>query len=278
MTDMKPLHPSHSINEVIFALQFGANFPESSLRAVGDTHERLKDELPKREDLTALGLEIKNNQIVQPRPLGQSLSGVRFSHYRSDGTADWLVRVEHNFVAVSCLAYDRWKKVWPRAEQYLHLLAPMLASPTCPVTGVGLQYVDRFIFSGEPETYSAANLFRHECSLLPPSIYSKGPLWHVHQGCFDQRNDDFRILNKLNINAAQAEGEHQTNIDQQLTWFFGRPLTGAAPLFDNGSHRNLSAIMNHLHQTNKKTLQSLLKDSMLEAIGLAEESKQDDTA
>lgn len=273
MTKVKPIHPEHSVVEVAFALQFSSRLDEAQLRSVSEMEGRLKDFLPKKEEATAIDFEIRNNEI-SPSRHSQTLAEVKFSHYASDGTADWLMRVNRNLITVSCFAYERWHTVWPEAKRLLSMVGSALVSPTTPIGAISLQYIDRFLYLGDQRDYSAGELFNLSSPYLTPKSLEAGPYWHIHQGWFDATphtltERESRLLNRLNINAAAAEGEHQTTIDHFMSWQFRDAVSKRSAIFED-PEQLLEKSMAHLHDNNKATLRRLLSDDVLAQIGLAE--------
>lgn len=267
----RPVNQDHSINEVVFALQFAEDLSEDQLQTL---RERGVEGLPKIEAKRGYAFEIRDEEIPTPSKAPE-LAEVLFSHYQSNGISDWRLRITRHFVSLSCFTYTRWHEVWPEALRTLRSIADTLITPQTPLKVIGLQYVDQFIYEGGGDDYRPDDIFRTESPYLTTKAIESGPLWHVHQGWFCkpysetgyQLLKDGRLLNRLNINATQLEAYHQTSISHQMAFEFKSGVPKVDAVFDDDPSI-VTVLMDYLHKDNKEVLQNLLSQSIQDQISL----------
>ncbi len=269
----RPTEQDHSLNEVVFALQFAQDLSEDQLQTLlaGGV-----DGLPHKESRKSYAFEMRDEEI-QTSKATPEVTEVRLSHPLDDGTADWRLRVTRSFASLSCFCYSRWSEVWPRAREILQSAAEILVTPETPLQVIGLQYVDQFIRETDAEDYRSADLFQENSPFLTQQVIQTGPLWHLHQGWFQdpsastpqEPSNPSRILHRLNINASQLDSYHHTSISHQMALEFeaGVPTTNALV---EGDPALLDRVMDELRAANRTALEGLLSASVQTRMSLAE--------
>lgn len=268
-----PTEQDHSLDEVVFALQFAQELSEDQLQTLlaGGV-----EGLPHKETRKSYAFEMRDEEIQTSKAVPE-VTEVRLSHQLDDGAADWRLRVTRSFASLSCFCYTRWSAVWPRAREILQSVAEILVTPETPLQVVGLQYVDQFIREMGAEDYRSADLFQENSPFLSQQVIQAGPLWHLHQGWFQDPSvssprepaNHSRILHRLNINASQLESYHHTSISHQMASEFeaGVPTTNA--LFE-GNPALLDRVADELRAENTAVLERLLNVSIQAQIALDE--------
>jgi len=265
----RALNERHAIHEVVFVVTFQKAFESGQVGAVMAAHEGWRELLPNMNPLMlqALAIGPKANPVLRD----QGIRGVSFERLKQDGSLQWRLLLQENFTAVNCLSYTRWVDIWPEARRLLDATATLLVKAQQPVVGVALQYIDDFIWDGPQEEYSIDQLIRQNSTYVPNSVRGKGPLWHLHQGWFDEAKfpHDGRLLERTHVDSTRQDktGTIQTRIDMTLRLDFREPIQSRDALF-GGERPKVEEIFSRLHTLNKDTLRAYITDEMAEKIEL----------
>jgi uncharacterized protein (TIGR04255 family) len=270
----RPLYDRHAIKEVVFALTLKRQFEPEEVKAVMEAHERWREELPKISPTTAHRVVFGNTPLppdVEPyEQLG--IAGVLFEALKRDGSLDWRLRLEQNWIAVNCLSYTRWADIWPTAKNLLDQVCAIVVNPKLPVVGAALQYIDEFVWEGDIGGYTVADLLRDDSELLPGSIRTKGALWHVHQGWFQYEDLSVpgRCLHKVHIDGVERDGKYVTRIDTTLRHDLADELTSYTAVFgSNGKRAPIDSVFGEMHDESKRLMASFITEEMAERIDLS---------
>jgi uncharacterized protein (TIGR04255 family) len=275
-----PINSAHAIVEVVMFVQFVPDFGESTIRKLVGVEHDLKDELPKVNPIQKFAFSMfpeHGSQIVQQQPIGIEMQSIG-----RDGSLEWMLRTTENTIAVHCLDYSRWDKVWQQAKGYLDKTFRHLEGSESFIASVGLKYIDRFLYDEEPEQASLSTLFRPDTNLVFKRAFLSGPLWHCHSGWFEDLNvrGGMKYLNQLNIDATL------TNIygNRRLVITVDHNAVAQVPqdksslsivMKKNGSEGLLlDEIMGELHQRNKTMMSELLSKQMAKRINLRAKSEE----
>jgi hypothetical protein len=125
---------------------------------------------------------------------------------------------------------------------------------------VALQTVDRFMDS--TETYQISGVLNPDSRFLTKQALESGSLWHIHQGWFEENNQDQRCLNVLNLSTNDTPDGVSTTIDHNAQMIFnsGKSVTHL--------ESELADIFEALHNKNKDIVRELLSDEQKGRIGL----------
>lgn len=255
------LEPSHSLQEVIFSLQLKENMSEQAVSRLASLKDVLKDDLPIFEEVRDMTIEMKGGQIITQSPTNV-LVGVTFSHLQENGTPDWRVRAERDYIRVSCMEYKNWGKTWAIARKYLETIVEQVVDDVHPIKTVSLQYVNLFQY-GDSKSYKWSEIFRADSPYLTEKIKNSGVLWHLFQGWVE--NDAILksgCLNNLNLAAS-------IKIKEQLTTV---SLLRQAQR-ENQKLGDIDRVVNQLHVDIKRILLDVLEPKLAERIGLANEER-----
>lgn len=271
---VRPFTSNHSIHEVAFVINFARPLSESDLNRLKETGHQFESELPKVEEQQAVGFRVNVNpeeNKVEQAPT--KLASLAFKSFDAKGELKWALRADANFLAVNCLDYSGgWSKVWPKVKRYLSAIIPVLVTSENPIISLTLQYIDKFIYEGNPETYQASTIFDISSKYLSKQVTESGPYWHLHQGWFVDLSvvPQSRILNQLNMTAAMSDQEHYTTIDHSIIVQFKNPLSNAKSLFEReiSGTPGIDYYYNKLHIENKDVLRKLLNEERIREIKL----------
>jgi hypothetical protein len=192
-------------------------------------------------------------------------AGVDFDRIMPNGAIGWRARCDADNIFINCLDYSRWGEVWPSARGLMNdILAAGLASPQALV-GVTLQYVDMFNWNGDISSYSSDQLLQSGSDFIPPNIMKQGPVWHLHQGWFEDGGGDIpgRLLNRVHFDSIEDKGL-KVKLDTVLRKDFATPFVFRQ--LEGGD--NIDVLFDWMHEKNKMLLRSVLAGEVLDAIGL----------
>jgi uncharacterized protein (TIGR04255 family) len=281
-TKFEPINQRHAIVETVFFCEFDPPLAppviERLISLEFDTF--LMSELPNFNKIQGFGIELQLNKDVgqsSTQVLNQQNIGFERKRVGDDGQAEWVLRVLADSITVHCLDYTEWDTIWPTAESLLHAVIDKIGATESSVSGLGLKYVDRFIFEGDDNGYHIDLLFNPKSDLITPKSFQAGQRWHSHSGWFEETIPgfkDYECLNQLNIDSAFVQFaasnkqkllttiEHTAairGVSEELPSFAGTSKDEKTPL---------NALMNYLHDANKAVLARLLTEQMSQRISL----------
>ena len=265
----RPLGDRHAIQEVVFILNFARPIDGQEMDRFFESHERWKADLPKAERPQFIQLFIGAgvpNRIPPPVP-PTAIAPAVFQSFRRDGTLEWQMQANQNWLAVNCLSYTRWDAVSKQACGLLTRALDSFQSDNLPIVATTLQYIDTFLWEGDLSKYDCGQLLNRNSKLLPKEFSPYGPAWHFHSGAFDLgegAETGRRLMRRVHIDS-QIEGETSTTrMDISLTSDF---LDGAGGL-KSMSFADSSTELESLHIDNKNILSEIISSDMQNRIAL----------
>lgn len=259
MTKPVPINSLNAIEASAIALLFDRQFtPEEDVQ-LQRLEAELKEDFPSFSRNTLVQARIEKDKLIEH---SSQQMGVTLQHFNADGKPTRVLQIQDNQLVISCFAYDRWEQVWGRAQKYLKAATACLNLAELGVTGLGLQYVDKFT---QPiaSDYNISDVFNKDSKYLTANSALVGKFWHVHQGWFVPVEETRRILNVLNVGTQELGGNLFTIIDHTSTLQLRNPVP-ADQFLGNG----FSEIVNQLHIDNKEIIKALLNAKQLSAIGM----------
>ena len=146
------------------------------------------------------------------------------------------------------------------------------------LSGVGLKYVDRFIYDGNETEYNASGLINGLSAYVTKHSLHAGWQWHTHSGWFDQNIIPAfpPVLTQVNVDAFLMNQDnsqiHVTNIDMTHVM---RGLTGEqTQSFDTAFREGatIPTLLEKLHLLNKRVLNEIITPEMSKLIKLTSEA------
>ncbi|MFN3547181.1 MAG: TIGR04255 family protein [Mesorhizobium sp.] len=262
----EPKSKTHAIVEVVFGLRFAKPFEAQLLEKVVASHDEWRDQFPRVT--RGVGFQF---HLGQEPVLGLPLppASVAFERLRPDGTADWKLRLEGDRVLLNCLDYSRWSEIWPAASRYLFKVAWLATNGDNPVVAALLQYVDVFEWTGDRNSYDAAELLKKGAA-IPATILNKGPFWHLHQGWFrsEPRLPASRLLERVHLDAVEDDRTKRPIV--RLDTYLDVTLDAPMVLVGMGQTENaaLASLFSVLHDLDKELMLSVLSTKAAKRIKL----------
>lgn len=254
----------HAINNVLIVFEFSAPLHPQAferLRAGGDLHAALKDELPRFVEQQQMMLNFSVGP-GQPTPQGVSLpgvmgiGGVSFSRVRPDGEPAISINIETNALLIVCGVYERWAKISEEVQKYLAILTPWLSG--IKTSSIVLQYLDKFkVTYEEQRLFPLDELLNRESIYIPSNFRSIAEAFHSHHGFFDRPKFKLpgKILVNVNLNVNAAGSSYDVDIATMHKYVLAEGMDLVA-----GSSINpvIGETLQYLHDESKTVFGDLL--------------------
>ncbi len=255
-----PIGEKNAIDSASFIVVFDRPFESNVIESLRGLQQLLKDDYPHFESTKAMEVRFEGGEVSQQ--IGVA-SGCVLQNFRLDARPSWVLRVEGNAIAVSCMDYGRWSDVSSKAITHIAKTLSLVNHDTNLVTSLVLQVIDRFVPT-DAENYHIGQVFNTESRYLTQQVSDAGELWHVYQGWFEEKPSlSGRLLHALNLSTNRSETGIATSIDHATHLQF-QPAKMANDLDGHYLHRTFDA----LHECNKALIRNLLAENQLKKIGL----------
>lgn len=270
-----PYSDSNAVQEAAIRVHFHGQFdPQQIESARGRIKAHYQDELPNSQEMFVTGINI--NMVGQDTPKAvpdgiHRLAGFEFSKPKSDGGHARLLRFSEETLLSSFLKYPGWKETLRDSLGYIKAVLSSIPMEGTPVVAFGLRYVDRFTFEGSIDAPRADMLFAEDSKFLAAHCFDAGPLWHCHSGWFDDggAGTEACTLNQLKVSSGIVDQSSTAIVDHDATWQLQYPRQSLeAVLSPPDGEIGFEDALNHLHEKNKEILGNLLRQDMLEKIGM----------
>jgi uncharacterized protein (TIGR04255 family) len=272
----RPVNDAHAILEAVIYFEFSPSLTSDVLTRFEPLREELKADFPESNTLTTTQVTIDTHteaKTIEQSPGGLELRSVESSRLK------WLVRIAPHGISIHCLDYSRWDSVWEKAQQTLQRVFGKLGPSGSVLSGIGLKYVDRFVYEGSEEDFDAKMLIKDSSPYITPKSLNAGMQWHTHSGWFQSMDNGFPpVLTQLNIDAVILRQDnipvHFTTIDQT---HIVRPLKAEdVPSLTKALQpdSSVSRLLLDLHTLNKEILADVLTPAMCKRINLRVEPKK----
>lgn len=268
----KPINEAHAIAETIVFFEFEPDLTPVMPGLLG-LKEVLKDKFPRSDVTQEIRMEVgPHGSNIKHLP-----SGLQLSRFRTNGAPEWMVNIGAPAISFHCLDYSRWDPIWAEMKGYIEAVFQEMGAAPVSINAVGLKYVDRFIWSGDPTKYDAKQLFNKSSKALHGRAFESGSRWHCHSGWFDAHQELGEVLNQLNVDSGHGimDGLPAVIVSIDHTQTLRRQREGALDQFGKiaGEDVPLDGLMKELHDGNKNVLIDLLSKPMAKAINLKGSNK-----
>lgn len=278
MTDMsdqtegfEPIHSAHAIEQVAFVIQFDRPFGDDLLPKLRQAAEQFSgdDDLPGFSEVQGFSFVIGNSV---PQQSNGNLSGIVRRSVSRDGTLECELRIERNAITFLTTRYSRWSEIWERVSRYLNALLPLYFEQA-GLLAVGLNYVDKFVWSGGLENFNPRLLLKENSNYISGHIFDSKEFWHSHTGVFIRADEVTKRLLNVNIDHLdenRPEGQKRiVSITTTITDQFSQ-LGYETYVVNNNTIAMISTHMQNMHKFGKTVLGNLITQSMSERIALGE--------
>ena len=260
----EPCNENHAITEAVFAVVGLQGFTPDDRSSVKAAHsKKWQALLPSLQEEGVLNIAVAAPDAALPPP---PIAPLAFARFRADGELEWRLLLTQDALVVNCCSYTSWKEVWTVVRGLFADVAGALHSREQKMRAVSLEYVDLFR-SVDNDHYDAQDLLQKSDS-VPPGIFARGPVWHLHQGWFEDAKSPAsgQILRRMHISSTVESNRPQVRFDTShrfdlqdapdLQSLFAEPGTLVDSLFGC------------LHQSSKALLADFLTEEMAQRIDL----------
>lgn len=275
MTNVVPIAGRHAIKSVSFGLEWQEPLQVEDLTVLSALHAKVSDKLPRVQHLQELAIRVvvATTEPERAAPAKPQLAGLLFDALQPNGEPAWSLRIHKTFLAVSCHDYSRWDEIWDSARGLMAPFVPILARDR-GISVIGLQYVDQFNVTGDPDAFRARDLLREGSRLVPENVFGLDGLWHAHHGYFEQHASPtaHRRLNSVEVDVIDMNDTRLIQISTAHRAILDEPAANGARLLNNQDGGELQHYMIELHNTNKALLRDLLNEETCTRIALGGQS------
>ena len=259
----EPCNENDAITEVVFAVVGLQGFTPDDRNSVKTAHSKWQALLPSLQEEGVLNIAVAAPDATLPPP---PIAPLAFARFRANGEMEWRLLLTQDALVVNCCSYTSWKEVWTIVRDIFANVAGTLRSREQKIRSVSLEYADLFR-SVDNDHYDARDLLQ-ESDSVPSGILTHGPVWHLHQGWFEEAQSPVsgHILRRMHISSTVENNRPQVRFDTNhrfdmrdapdLQSMFVEPDTLVDSLFD------------HLHRFSKALLADFLTAEMAQRINL----------
>lgn len=265
-----PIHKAHSIEQVLFVVQMERPLNDEELSGIRQKAQQFITS----GDLPAIS---ENQGFIfmgfnpNPTPIQ---NGFVLSRILPNGTVEKELRIERNSITFRSLDYLRWDNFWTQVKTYFEQIVPVLFSTENKITGISLNVIDKFVWSGESEKCNAGSLLRSESDYLCPNIFKANDLWHNHTGAFIRVDNKTKRLLNVNVDSldeSQSNGSRRVVvIATVLTDLLNQLGYESFDLNSTNAMTEIEAKLLELHAFSKEVFGNIINEKMSKRIALIE--------
>jgi uncharacterized protein (TIGR04255 family) len=200
-------HTTNAIEAMVISAQFTQEVSQTLINRMIREVERLTTSLGMidRQNLTGFHVRISNDgPVSQPT----TLNGVQFQRRslvkNGDGAVEQALVLQFEIspggLTFQTWRYESWEKELPQALKLL-TAALNIAANSAAIASLRVEYLDRFVFEGDPNDANVSDLLKSDSKWLAPFIFDAGNLWHCHVGRFADIGEKDRKLLLVNVDA-----------------------------------------------------------------------------
>lgn len=266
-----PLHDAHAIEQVLIVLQMARPMDAESFAKVLKVVEQFSGELPGRNEIQRLVLAFGQDPSIGGQLPPSEVHGFVMSRTAPNGVVESELRLETASITFRTATYTRWQSIWDQASRYFAAVAEIYADKNA-ISTVSLNYIDKFVWSGDPAKCSPRQLLKPQSPYICPHVYGLEDLWHSHTGAFLRFDSQTKRL--LNVNVDYLHDEPITGsrrligVSTVLTDMFNQPGYDSLDLSPKDISGFLTDRMKNLHDFSKSVFADVISENMGKRIAL----------
>ena len=269
----RPVHEAHAIEHLLATIHFDRPIDDHGIRTAIELMAQFQVELPGRNEIRGMGFQIGPQGVMPLTQGGPSEVPDGLVRFLMDGRGVMVkeLRVDRQSIVFRTQAYTRWDAVWSEARGYIQALLPRLG--VANLSAYSLAYVNKFIWTGSPESAQSESLFRPDSPYVTSKSLEAKDLWHCHTGRFESNSTQVKRLEAVNLDCADEQDEagqpqRVVRISTTITDIFNQP--GFTPHQVNGEEAlpMLDRAFPELHIVLKDVFSKIVSDSVAAQIGL----------
>ena len=170
-----------------------------------------------------------------------------------------------NSMTARTTSYVRWA---PFAGQIDALMLPLVSmySDVISVSSIQLDYVDRFLWTGDWGNFEWRALLRSDGQFLAARAAEGHRLWHTHSGWFDESAEGRRLVN-VNVDLADFQRSEGSVPSVAILTLMRDEVPPAVSRY--GDAASVQACLEQLHNELKSLLGHIITEPMAERISLS---------
>lgn len=258
--NIEPLYPyagNHAVQNAIFAVEWAEPLKSDVIQSLGKLATKFRNlGLSNVEYRKTIEIKIDRpapGAAVPSQKQSEVLDAVIFTKPALLGEIPRSVTISRQGCMIAVPDYTRWAEVFNDVNTYFKIALDEI--PPRPITVVGLQYNDLFIWKDDPAELDLRDIFSAS-TFIPPSVFSQTGLWHLHHGYIlkESAPTPHSRLDNINVDMIEHFGERAIQITSSHKVTFNDPLWQP--------HQKNKQIMfdmfSYLHMINKEVLEKLL--------------------
>lgn len=261
LENLTPHAGKHAIENAVLALEWGVELTAAQLEEVRSAVKPVLKDFPREEPQQTFRVSLSPIPGAAPMPTHE-IGGYVYSRYTAEGNVPKQVQLTRTNCLFVVTAYTRWKDLIAEAGNVF--AQALSALPVgIPVSNIGLQYSDRFKWSGNPADLDLSQVFRFNSPFVASHVSECRLACHSHHGYFEDSSEPIpnRRLDNINVNIVdEAEGRtiqivssHRAALTEQLTGVVVQ--------------KHVNDIQEYLHDVHKDIIRKMLCDELLIKIG-----------
>lgn len=274
----EPLHDAHSIEQVVFAIQFDGQLDDAAFKEITDILEPITADLPKKDELFRANLTFavgnvgtSPSGVVATQPTPPVAFGKTYKSIQPDGTIGNEFTVDRNSIVFRTTLYTRWAETWLRGRKYCEVILGKYLVKV-GITAVSLNYMDKFVWNGLDFECRPTFLLHPKSKYLCPHVYETAELWHSHTGAFNRVDGKTKRL--LNVNVDHLEERKHDSLQRViaigtvLSDLMNQPGYEKFEIAEIEGNAFLDSKMQQLHDFGKVVLGEIINSDMSKRIAL----------
>jgi uncharacterized protein (TIGR04255 family) len=272
-----PLHDAHAIEQVLMVLQMAQPMDAESFKKVRKASEQFsgEDGLPGKSEIQRLVVAFGQDPSIAGQMPQAEIHGLMLSRTAPNGVIETELRIEPASITFRTTTYSRWQSIWDQANRYFQALAELYAEKNA-ISAISLNYVDKFVWSGDPAQCSPKQILKAQSPYIAPHVYGQSDLWHSHTGAFLRVDAQTKRLLNVNIDFLHEEpiaGSRKIiGISTVLTDMFNQPGYDSLALAPADASAFVANRMKSLHDYSKLVFADVISEDMGKRVALNSKS------
>lgn len=266
-----PLHDAHAIEQVLIVLQMAHPIDSESFGKVREVAKQFSGELPGKNDIQRFVMALGQEPSIGGQLPTSEFHGFVMSRTAPNGVVESELRLETTSITFRTTTYTRWQSVWDQASRYFAAVAAIYAEKNA-ISAVSLNYIDKFLWSGDPAKCLPNQLLRPQSPYICPHVYGLKDLWHSHTGAFLRFDDKTKRLLNVNVEYSHDnpinDSRRLVGISTVLTDMFNQPDYDSFDLSPEDVSGFLADRMRNLHDFSKSVFADVISDDMGKRVAL----------
>lgn len=263
-----PVQPKHAIERVRIIIQMTDMFPDKFLRKLSTDFEDKRMSLGFATKMLQEGHEVMFDTAGATQT-GEKLQLLSWECKRISAANSIieLIKVEKNSIIFETLEYSSWNNFINRFKE---VALPIIkqVSTFYDIRLMSLEYVDRFIYKGNPLNAKPDFLNKKIIQQLGEDAKNGKELWHNYRGWFESL-EDTKILINQNIDAHDLKIGNSDDLTRSI-----QILTKIQLIYEKSDFNieKQDIELQKMHIRSKEMVISILSEEMSDKIGISIES------